>query len=54
MIEECNFKYKPFVNDDSSYCQISESTCPEEKNCILYQIYNKLDELSYSEDNQYY
>ena len=48
MIKECNFKH-------DVYCTLSNQICSKEDNCILYQIYNKLDELhiSYSEDNKW-
>ncbi len=44
MIEECNFKSK-IRHRDSSGCNLTPNdiVCSGEKNCILYQIYKKLE-----------
>jgi hypothetical protein len=43
MIEECNFKSR-IKHRDSAGCNLTpnEIVCTGEENCILYQIYKKL------------
>ncbi len=47
MIEECNFKSK-IMHHDSPGCRLTPTdvVCPGEKNCILYQIYAKLERVN--------
>jgi hypothetical protein len=44
MIEECNFKSK-IMHRDSPGCRLTPTdvVCLGEKNCVLYQIYAKLE-----------
>ncbi len=46
MIEECNFKSK-IMHHDSPGCRLTPTNivCPGENNCILYQIYAKLEQI---------
>jgi len=46
MIKECNFKSK-IKHHDSQGCKLTppDDVCPGEENCILYQIYSKLNNL---------
>jgi len=46
LIEECNFKSR-IMHRDSPGCRLTppEVVCPGEENCILYQIYSKLEHL---------
>ena len=45
MIKECNFKSK-IRHHESSGCRLTPThvVCPGEENCILYQIYVKLNQ----------
>ncbi|MCK5459349.1 MAG: hypothetical protein KAI20_05615 [Thermoplasmatales archaeon] len=47
MIEECNFKSK-IMHRDSPGCRLTPTdvVCLGEKNCILYQIYAKLERVN--------
>ncbi len=44
MIEECNFKSKIRHRDSPGCCLTPpDVVCPGEENCILYQIYIKIE-----------
>ena len=47
MIEECNFKSK-IMHHESPGCRLAPTDVvrPGEKNCVLYQIYAKLERVN--------